>query len=45
MDWLTLSVSRAKLLQAPPAGDLRVTTIRKDGAELAADAAAPRLDL
>ena len=45
MDWLTLSVPQAELLQAPLAGGLRVTTIRKDGAELAADATAPRLDL
>ena len=39
LDWLTLSRPQADLLKAPSAGGLKVTTIRKDGAETAA---APR---
>ena len=33
LDWLTLSRPQGELLQAPPAGALKVATIRKDGLE------------
>ena len=41
--WLTLARPQADLLKAPPAGGLKVTTIRKDGAEVVATE--PLLDL
>lgn len=35
LDWLTLAGPATELLRAPPAGSLRVTTIRKNGVTLA----------
>lgn len=36
LEWLKLSRPATELLKAPPAGALRVTTLRKDDAELSA---------
>lgn len=36
LDWLTLSRPTADILRAPPAGGLSITTIRRDGVDLAA---------
>jgi putative SOS response-associated peptidase YedK len=39
--WLNLSRPSSELLLAPPAGSLRVTTVRKDGEMVAASSGAP----
>lgn len=36
LEWLTLSRRQDEILRAPPAGSLQVTTIRRDGQDLAA---------
>ncbi len=36
LDWLTLSRLQAELFRPPPAGGLKITTVRKDGVAIAA---------